>query len=617
VHTPVDGAVLCDDNNPCTTDSCPVTATACQHSDNNAATCTDNDACTTDTCSAGVCVGTPKDCTSLNSDCAAGTCANGTCQAQPTNAGGTCDDGMTACDSGGKCDANGVCVLSHDACGPLALSCSVCTSGADCYNGRLCVCQTAPAGSTPIILVNGSCKLAADECTGNPCAAGATCTDPTPDGSVNGDVKCTCPTGFEGDGKVGGTGCVDINECARTPNPCGTGTCNGASPPGSYSCTCAAGFASVTTPTGPTCVCDLSGTYALMSTSMVTWPQVNGPLSIPVIEASPTGGIATYQWSLRHHKVEANGSMSVQTITCGGTAPDFCDVYNKFAHAQYQSNQLWGKAKVVSGTKAVTASVLGVVPGGTYSEPQTVQLLGIALTDPSGQWPQCRACVGVEVGQPCTCGSTNYTVTNKATWVDADDDGTSGITNFHIPRGGLQIDGINPDPPYGYSEPTACPRLSGAIGTYTYQEWPGAVGLTQFRTNRWFVGQRTTSAITSTAITLASNNQCEIAGNVTGPASGKAKVDLRIQGCEICAGTPNSSCVPGGACSPAQVDSYDTVAPNQGVASHTFTMKKMTNIDVGAILALPEGADKDAQMNQACDEMRMASCPAGKNCTTP
>jgi hypothetical protein len=46
-------------------------------------------------------------------------------------------------------------------------------------------------------------------------------------------------------------------------------------------------------------------------------------------------------------------------------------------------------------------------------------------------------------------------------------------------------------------------------------------------------------------------------------------------------------------------------------------MKKMTNIDVGAILALPEGADKDAQMNQACDEMRMASCPAGKNCTTP
>jgi hypothetical protein len=43
----------------------------------------------------------------------------------------------------------------------------------------------------------------------------------------------------------------------------------------------------------------------------------------------------------------------------------------------------------------------------------------------------------------------------------------------------------------------------------------------------------------------------------------------------------------------------------------------MTSIDVGAILALPEGADKDAQMNQACDEMRMTSCPAGKNCTTP
>jgi hypothetical protein len=75
--------------------------------------------------------------------------------------------------------------------------------------------------------------------------------------------------------------------------------------------------------------------------------------------------------------------------------------------------------------------------------------------------------------------------------------------------------------------------------------------------------------------------------------------------------------VPGGACSGAQVDSYDSVTPNQGVASHTFTMTKMTNIDLGAIFAMAEGASKDAAMNQACDEMRMASCPPGKNCTTP
>src|SRR5436305_3087455 len=59
-----------------------------------------------------------------------------------------------------------------------------------------------------------------------------------------------------------------------------------------------------------------------------------------------------------------------------------------------------------------------------------------------------------------------------------------------------------------------------------------------------------------------------------------------------------TSCVPGGACSAAQVDSYDTVAPNQGIASHTFTMTKMTNIDLGAILAMAEGASKDAAMNQ-------------------
>ena len=75
--------------------------------------------------------------------------------------------------------------------------------------------------------------------------------------------------------------------------------------------------------------------------------------------------------------------------------------------------------------------------------------------------------------------------------------------------------------------------------------------------------------------------------------------------------------MPGGACSTAQVDSYDTAAQNQGVASHTFTMTKLTNIDLGTLLAMPEGTSKDAAMNQACDEMRMGACPAGKNCTTP
>jgi hypothetical protein len=469
------------------------------------------------------------------------------------------------------------------------------------------------------VLVNGVCTLAADECAGAPCAPNATCLDPTPDGTVNGDVRCTCPSGYEGDGKVSGTGCTDINECTRNPNPCGAGaaSCNGTSPPGSYSCTCAAGFTAITTPTGPTCVCDLSGTYALTATSMVTWPTVTGPLGIQVIEASPAGGVATYQWSLRHHKIETNGSLTVQTVGCGGTAPDLCDVFTSSAHAQYQSNQMWGKAKVVAGTRAISASLTGVVPGGTYTEPVTVQLLGIALDDPNGAWPACRNCVGVNAGGTCTCGGGTQTVTNRATWVDADDDGTSGITNFHIPRGGLAVDGTNPDPPYAYTEPTACPRLRTPQGTYTYQEWPGAVGLSQFRTNRWFVGQRTTSGIASTSITLA-NNQCVIAGNVTGPASGnRARVDLRIQGCEICASSSSTSCVPGGACSAAQVDSYDTAAQNQGVASHTFTMTKLTNIDVGAILAMPEGTNKDAAMNQACDEMRMGSCPAGKNCTTP
>jgi hypothetical protein len=615
VHEPLNVPVACDDGNPCTNDTCSASA-GCQHSDNNAAACTDNNACTDDVCSAGVCLSTPKNCTSLNNDCNVGVCVNGACQAQPANANGACDEGLVSCDATGKCDSAGHCVGNADACGTLSTACAPCTTEPGCYSGRLCTCQ---AGATPpIVLVNGRCVPGADECNANPCVPVATCSDPTPDGSTNGDVICTCPGGYTGNGKVAGTGCTDIDEC-NGQNPCGVGSapggCNGTSPPGSYTCTCAAGYRSIPTSTGPTCACDLSGTYALSVKTMVGWDAVV-VLGIKAIEESPPGGVETYRWALRHQTVETNGSVTVKTFPCGGTAPDACDLAYGYTHAQYQPNHVWGKSKINAGTTSVNTSLVGVIPGGTYVEPQIAELLGITLTDPFGAWPPCRACVGVEAGSTCSCGGTSHTVTNKATWVDVDDDSNLGITNLHVPRGGVIIDSVVPDPPYAYTEPTACPRIATPQGTFTYQEWPGTVGLSTFRTNRFFVGTRMTSGLSGSTIAFA-NNACTISGTVTGPNSGKTRVEQRTQGCETCSPGNGNACDPGPACTPAQIDSYDDVAQTQRVEAETFTLTKAVNIDLAPIIAMPEGAAKDNAFNAACNEVREQFCPTGKNCNTP
>jgi hypothetical protein len=610
-------ATACDDGNPCTTDACDP-ALGCTHTDNNAAACTDGNPCTVDKCQAGVCVSTPKDCSNLDGQCTKGVCVNGTCQSQPANANGTCTQNLDACDASGKCNASGVCVGDNKACGSLASSCATCTSGANCYQGRSCTCKAA---TPPNIIVNGVCQPDTNECNANPCVALATsCTDPTPDGSKTGDYVCTCPTGYTGDGKKTGTGCVDINECGSGKNPCGAGVapggCNGTSPPGSYSCTCAAGYVSVPTPTGPVCSCDLGGTYALVGTETLTWSAVS-VAGIQAIEASPPGGVQTTSWALRYQTVQSDGTLAVQTIPCGATTPTACDTFFQFAHVQYQPDQVWGKTKINNGFSNISVPLAGVVPGGTYTEPQTVALMGIVLDDPAGAWPPCRQCVGVNVGSTCQCpgSATPYTVTNKASWFDADEDTHLGVTLVDVPRGGSVIDGTMPDPPYDYTEPSECPRIATPHGTYGYSEWPGVdtngIG---FRTYQWYVASRVISALKSTSITFDSAAKtCDISGTVGGPDAGKIKTDARMEGCETCNAFVSNGCTPAGACSNAQTDSYDKTTQSQKVAGATFALHKLTGIDLGTVLKETD-PKRAADLNAACAEVRASYCPAGKTC---
>src|SRR5262249_6476284 len=100
----------CDDGNPCTNDSCNP-ATGCAHT-NNSAPCNDGNSCTqTDACQAGACVGTnPVVCTASDQCHTAGTCntATGVCSNPAKANGTTCSDG-NACTQSDTCQA-GACV---------------------------------------------------------------------------------------------------------------------------------------------------------------------------------------------------------------------------------------------------------------------------------------------------------------------------------------------------------------------------------------------------------------------------------------------------------------------------------------------------------------------------
>jgi hypothetical protein len=108
--------------NVCNNGVCNETADQCEAQPvNQGGVCNDGNFCTSnDLCAAGVCSGTPVNCSSLDNACNAGTCnpANGVCVATPINEGGSCDDGLF-CTGTDSCN-NGTCVSTGDPCTPLS-----------------------------------------------------------------------------------------------------------------------------------------------------------------------------------------------------------------------------------------------------------------------------------------------------------------------------------------------------------------------------------------------------------------------------------------------------------------------------------------------------------------
>ncbi|MBI2436492.1 MAG: putative metal-binding motif-containing protein [Candidatus Magasanikbacteria bacterium] len=190
-------ASLCNDGDPCTTDSCDSGTGSCVHQDNTAQ-CDDGDACTIgETCAGGVCVAGPETdcddgnvCTNDNCDAATG-CVN-------TNNTNPCDDG-DICTENDMC-VGGVCIAGED-----DLDCddaNPCTADS-CNPTTGCVNEGGPMDGT--LCDDGSECTALDECEAGICGGlMAICDDANPCTNDSCDPE---------------TGCVFTNNS----NPCDDG----------------------------------------------------------------------------------------------------------------------------------------------------------------------------------------------------------------------------------------------------------------------------------------------------------------------------------------------------------------------------------------------------------
>ena len=195
--------VSCDDDNPCTQDSCDP-ATGCNYSNVDGSQCSDGDACTwSDTCAGGQCGGIAVVCDDGNV-CTNDFCdtAKGECVYEALS--GSCDDG-DACTDGDECSA-GECVGKDLKCG--------CTTVDDCPGeGPTNPCLGKYACENSFCVVDAASKVVCEQDGLGPCEASVCQPD-------NGLATCV-PVA-----DATGTPCDDLSDCT-TGDLCQAGACVG------------------------------------------------------------------------------------------------------------------------------------------------------------------------------------------------------------------------------------------------------------------------------------------------------------------------------------------------------------------------------------------------------
>jgi hypothetical protein len=175
----------CDDLNVCTINTCGADNHCQTDFVTDGTTCDDGLQCTdADACSAGVCAGTPLDCSSLDDDCNRGFCneTSGQCEPQAINEGQACEDGLY-CNTGETCQAGSCtgggdrdCSAEDDDCNQGVCdegsgSCvkQPANDGAECDDGLYCIVGETCSGGVCSGVQARDCTHLSDECNDGNC----------------------------------------------------------------------------------------------------------------------------------------------------------------------------------------------------------------------------------------------------------------------------------------------------------------------------------------------------------------------------------------------------------------------------------------------------------------
>jgi hypothetical protein len=309
----------------------------------------------------------------------------------------------------------------------------------------------------------------------------------------------------------------------------------------------------------------MQGTFAVRYDSTASWKNVDG------IEDGSAQGKS---WAIVRQNYADDGALALEFVTCGETTIDLCGAGVRIAgisaeaYSQYVPMSVWDKAGT-PGT-LIEFSLPAAVPGGAYKTPRFALLSGISLTDPLGEWPAKRQDVQ---------GGSDFdgSATNGARWLDSDQDTLYGQTTYAVgPNGETPTGELAPIAPYAQMS-AACPRSDAAAPRLPYNYPPGLDGLTPRRIKRFSSANRSISELDGT---IQSCN--EITGNVAGPDSGRAHLDLRIGSC-IRVDAESGEV----ACSSSLLDFLDSTQAPSAFDAQSFIMKRVdANITCAQVRAL-------------------------------
>jgi hypothetical protein len=297
----------------------------------------------------------------------------------------------------------------------------------------------------------------------------------------------------------------------------------------------------------------MRGTFAVRSQIELAWDDLSDLLE--------PGSDAIYGYAIDHFSYDADGNLVIEQVPCGDSTLDLCGLGSAptiapEAYAPYIPTSVWDLPSIPYVKARLETGAAQLVPGAPFTSAMIAHLHGISLLDPLGPWPASRRDI---TGSPGFDGSG----TNGARWLDQDNDGFVGLTNYLVPPGGTTAD-LPPAPrAYGATSPV-CPRGGGPHTPYAYL--PATAESAQ---NVWVRVKRFYSAFRMIAAYQGTLSSCDaINGNIVGPEGAAIKMDVRIGGCIRAHGDSDT------ACNDAAINFLDSAAKMDTAAEARFMLKR-------------------------------------------